>query len=230
MWEQMDFLSAAPPKPEAKAADPKKLVIEEAAVEEPVAEEAVVEEAVVEKAVVEEPVVEVPVIEEPVIEEAVAEELVVDLEPEVEEKLAKDTPLTKGEYETLAEFRWALRLCLRQSEIAAAKHGLSAQQHQALLAIEGYPGREWLSIRELADRLQVRHHTTVELVDRLEGGGLVKRFRREEDRRVVGVKLLKAGRDLLNKLVATHRRELSVISPLLLAALKEPPEEMEPAE
>src|SRR4030067_3228639 len=92
---------------------------------------------------------------------------------------------SKDDYETLAEFRYALRCFLHFSENAAATVGLTLQQHQALLFIIGYPGREQITIGELAERLQTRHHSAVGLIDRLEELGLVVRLHNSEDRRQV---------------------------------------------
>src|SRR5512136_2658147 len=96
---------------------------------------------------------------------------------------------SKEDYETLAEFRYAVRCFLRFSEDAAQSAGLTLQQHQALLFIIGYPGREQVTIGELAERLQIRHHSTVGLVDRLEEQGLVERTQNHEDKRQVFISL-----------------------------------------
>src|SRR4030065_1885226 len=90
---------------------------------------------------------------------------------------------SKDDYETLAEFRYALRCFLHFSENAAETVGLTLQQHQALLFIIGNPGKEQLTIGELAERLQIRHHSAVGLVNRLEEQGWVERVTNEEDRR-----------------------------------------------
>lgn len=74
-------------------------------------------------------------------------------------------PISRTEYEKLASFRYALRQFLRFSETAAREAGITPRQHQALLAIAGHPGREEVMMSELAERLQLRHHTTVELID-----------------------------------------------------------------
>src|SRR5512143_1731075 len=94
---------------------------------------------------------------------------------------------SKADYETLAAFRHALRQVLHFSEEAAERVGLTPQQHQALLAIKGYPGRDYVSIGELAERLRIRHHSAVGLVDRLEAQNLVARQGAEADRRQVYV-------------------------------------------
>ena len=82
--------------------------------------------------------------------------------------------VTKAEYESMAAVRYALRRFLRFSEDGAKAVGLTPQQHQALLAIKGYPARDSVTVGELAERLQVRHHSAVGLVDRLEALGLVE--------------------------------------------------------
>src|SRR5919201_6359039 len=88
----------------------------------------------------------------------------------------------KSDYEALAAFRYALRRFLRFSEQGARAAGLTPQQHQILLAIKGQPGREWASISDLAEGLQVRHHAAVGLVDRCERAGLARRPPDPDDR------------------------------------------------
>ncbi|HRJ71957.1 MAG TPA: MarR family transcriptional regulator [Terrimicrobiaceae bacterium] len=107
------------------------------------------------------------------------------------------------------------------SERAAADHGLEVQQYLALLAIEGYPGRNHVSIGELAERLQIAHHSAVGLVDRLEGAALVKRRMLPEDKRKVIVRLTSQGRRKLEKLANVHRRELKSVGPLLSGLLQQ---------
>ena len=133
--------------------------------------------------------------------------------------------LKKADYETLASFRYALRQFLHFSEQAASAMGLPPQQHQALLAIKGFPGRDYVTISELAERLQVRHHSAVGLVDRLEAQGLIVRQSAENDRRQVYVTLTAHGLNVLEQLSAAHRAELRRIGPQisqLLAQLGEP--------
>lgn len=127
--------------------------------------------------------------------------------------------LAKSDYEALAAWRYELRLFLRFSEEAAASKGLSPQQHQALLAIKGFPGRECISIGELADKLQVRHHSAVGLVDRLVNDGLVAREESADDRRRVLITLTQRGQRILSKLTSTHRQELRRIGPAFRALL-----------
>src|SRR5512141_1167992 len=100
---------------------------------------------------------------------------------------------SKADYEILAEFRYALRRFLRFSESAAQELGLTPQQHQALLAIKGFPGRERVTIGELAERLQIRHHSAVGLANRLEAEKLIERSATSEDRRKVFISLTAHG-------------------------------------
>ena len=123
------------------------------------------------------------------------------------------TKVSKSEYEALAAFRYALRQFQHFSETAAKAVGLTPQQHQALLAIKGFPERDYVTISELAERLQIRHHSAVGLVDRLVGQGLVAREPSEDDRRQVYVSLTRRGRDLLEELSEVHREELRRVGP-----------------
>lgn len=120
--------------------------------------------------------------------------------------------LSKHDYETLATIRYTLRQFLRFSEEAAQSVGLTPQQHQALLAIMGFPGRDRLTIGELAERLQIRHHSAVGLVNRLHATGLIVREQDENDRRQVYVSLTPRGQEVLQELTAAHKRELRVIA------------------
>jgi DNA-binding MarR family transcriptional regulator len=133
--------------------------------------------------------------------------------------MAKKT--SKGEYEALATFRYVLRQFLRFSEEAASSVGLTPQQHQALLAIRGYPGRDSILIGELAERLQIRHHSVVGLIDRLVSLGLVAREQGTGDRRQVFVMLTDAGADLLERLSTAHRGELRRIGPQIIQQMEQ---------
>lgn len=130
-------------------------------------------------------------------------------------------PISKAEYEKLASFRYALRQFLRFSETAAREAGITPRQHQALLAIAGHPGREQAMMSELAERLQLRHHTTVELIDRMAAQELVVREPGVEDRRYVYVSLTPQGHDVLARLSVAHREELKRIGPQLNLLLQE---------
>lgn len=123
--------------------------------------------------------------------------------------------MTKTEYETLAAFRYELRKYLHFSEQAAQQEALSPQKYQALLAIQGFPGRSEVTIGELAEQLQIVAHSAVGLVDRLEGDELIRRQPSKEDRRCVLVKLTARGKALLEKLASVHRKELQTVGPLL---------------
>jgi DNA-binding MarR family transcriptional regulator len=128
-------------------------------------------------------------------------------------------PVSKAEYEALAAFRYALRRFLHFSEEAAGALGLTPQQHQALLAIKGYPGRDQVLIGELAERLQVRPHSAGELADRLEAQGYVYRVPGTDDRRQTYLALTPAGTAILARLSAIHREELRRIGPHLSTLL-----------
>jgi DNA-binding MarR family transcriptional regulator len=126
-----------------------------------------------------------------------------------------EEPLTKADFEALARFRFAIRRYLRFSEEVVRGHDATPQQYQLLLAIKGFPGREWATIRELAERLQLRHHSVVELVSRAQGQGLVRRSADPDDGRVVRVALTGEGDQLLARLAALHRDELRRMDSLL---------------
>ena len=121
----------------------------------------------------------------------------------------------KGDYETLAEFRHVLRQFGAFSEGAAHGVGLTARQHQALLAIKGFPGREEVTVGELAERLCLKHHSVVGLLDRLMGRGLIRRRVAEKDRRRVMIALTAQAEALLLGLTLAHRDELRRLAPLL---------------
>jgi DNA-binding MarR family transcriptional regulator len=129
--------------------------------------------------------------------------------------MAKSGQLGKAQYETLAAFRYALRCFIHFSEAAASAAGITPQQHQALLAIKGFPGRDSVTVGELAERLQLRHHSTVGLVDRLVAEQLVTRTSSVEDRRRVLIRLTHRGENVLEKLSSAHRRQLRRIGPEL---------------
>ncbi len=129
---------------------------------------------------------------------------------------AGDAHIGKADYEAIADFRYAIRRFLRFSEQAARSNGVTPQQHQLLLAVKGFPGRDYASVSELADRLQMRQHSMVGLIDRTEAQGLVRREQGTTDRRQVFIHLTPAGERVLRQLVAQHRRELSSMRDALL--------------
>ena len=116
--------------------------------------------------------------------------------------------MEKSDYVELAAFRHALRRFLHRTEDNARAVGLTPQQHQLLLAIKGQPERDWASVGELAEALQVRHHGAVGLVDRCQQAGLVRREANPDDRRQVRVFLTEQGEDLLQRLSVRNRNEL----------------------
>ena len=118
-------------------------------------------------------------------------------------------------YQALAEFRYQIRRFVRFSEEAAQKAGLEPQHHQLLLALKGIPAGEEPRIAYLAERLQIRHHSAVELVDRLERKGLIQRSRGELDRREVHLRVTPRGERILRELTLHTRAELRLaLTPL----------------
>ncbi len=128
--------------------------------------------------------------------------------------------LSKAQYESLAAFRYALRQFLRFSENAAQEAGLTPQQHQALLAIKGFPGRDAVTVGELAERLQLRPNSTVELVDRMVDLSLLTREQSSDDRRQVHVLLTTRGEQILDNLSSAHKAQLDKIGPELKQLLE----------
>jgi DNA-binding MarR family transcriptional regulator len=126
------------------------------------------------------------------------------------------------DYEALADFRYHIRRFLHFSEQAARLSDVEPQHHQLLLAAKGFRGKpgEGPTIGYLAERLQIRHHSAVELIDRLVQHGLVERLQNEQDRRQVIVSPTRYGDRILKKLAADHIRELRETGPALVAALE----------
>jgi len=116
--------------------------------------------------------------------------------------------ISLAEYQALAEFRYQIRRILRFSEEAAYATDLEPQQHQLLLAIKGLPQGRKATVGEIAERLQIRHHSTVELINRLVKRGLVERHRDDEDQRRVIVSLTPQGEEIL---YALSRQMLTVL-------------------
>jgi DNA-binding MarR family transcriptional regulator len=131
----------------------------------------------------------------------------------------KHSAFPKEDYERLASFRYLLRQFFGFSERAAQEHGVTPQQYQAMLAVRGFPGRDYITIGELAEQLQIRHHSAVELVDRLVEQELAVRQGSESDRRVVHVVLTDNGYALLEKLAYAHREQLSRLAPEMMERL-----------
>ena len=127
--------------------------------------------------------------------------------------------LSKAEYQALAAFRYALRRFLHFSEESARAVGVEPQQHQALLAIKGFPERERITIGELAERLQIKHHSAVELAGRLVANSLAARELDSADRRQVYLSLTPRGEAVLGQLAIAHQEELRRMGPELRALL-----------
>jgi len=112
--------------------------------------------------------------------------------------------LTTAEYQALAELRYRIRKFLREGDMVATETGLEPQQYLLLLMIRGIPNGQEATVSSLAERVVLKHHSVVELIDRMEAHGYVRRSRSREDRRTVLVSLLPRGEKLLEQ-VAQHR-------------------------
>lgn len=119
----------------------------------------------------------------------------------------------------LAEFRYVIRRFLAASERMAQQTGLTPQQHQLLLAIQGRPSHAAPTIGYLAERLLIKHHSAVGLIDRLADEGLVIRETDPADRRQVLVRLTERGLTMLGRLSSAHRQEIRSLAPRLIEAL-----------
>jgi len=124
-----------------------------------------------------------------------------------------------GDYAALSEIRYRIRRFLVFSEASAREAGVEPQQHQLLLAIRGLPEGEVPTIGRVAERLQLQHNSTVELVNRSCEKGLVEKHASEGDRREVRLQITARGLRLLEKLVVAHRSELRTAAPALVEAL-----------
>ncbi|HXY94854.1 MAG TPA: MarR family winged helix-turn-helix transcriptional regulator [Acidimicrobiia bacterium] len=129
--------------------------------------------------------------------------------------------LSDRDYRALARFRYALRVFQRFSEQAAREAGVTPAQHQLLLAIRGHAGSDPPVIAELAEALQLRHHSVVELIDRADAAGLVRRTPDRHDQRRQRVQLTAAGRDVLERLSLVHRDELRRFRQQMVDVLRE---------
>lgn len=126
--------------------------------------------------------------------------------------------LIKQDYEKLAEFRYQLRRFLRFSEEAALSGGITSLQYLLLLQIQGFPGRDWATIAELAERLQSHHHGVVALVTRCAKAGLIVRRPGRNDKRCVEVHLTEKGLALIRTLAQLHKEQLGEMR-LILSSL-----------
>ena len=143
--------------------------------------------------------------------------------------IARRSDISAADYRRLAEFRFRIRQFLHFAEEAARAHGMEPQQHQLLLAIKGLPEGARPTVTTISDRLCLRHHSTVELIDRLEKQGSVARQHGKEDRREVLLHLTPRGEEQLRRLTVSIWPQLQVEGVALagsleklLAASKEP--------
>jgi DNA-binding MarR family transcriptional regulator len=126
--------------------------------------------------------------------------------------------ITEAEYQARAQLRYHIRRFLRFSEEAARKASVEPQQHELLLAIKG-ASAEAPTVGELAENLQIRHHSAVELIDRCERNGLIRRTSARDDRRRVLVELTPTGKQVLRKLAVNHREGWKRYGPPMAEAL-----------
>jgi DNA-binding MarR family transcriptional regulator len=124
------------------------------------------------------------------------------------------------DFKAMAELRYQIRRFLRFSENAAREAGIEPQQHQLLLSVRGLPDNVKPTVGVLAERMQLQHHSTVELIDRLAERGFLCRLRATDDRRKVLVKLTHDGEEFLNKLSLHHVQELQSTGPKFVKILQ----------
>lgn len=127
--------------------------------------------------------------------------------------VARTRTVQDEDYRRLLEFRTGLRRFVRWSEEQARSVGLSPAQHQLMLAVRGHPDDRGPTIGDVADYLLLRHHSAVELVDRAETAGLVRRRPDRDDERIVRLRLTARGADKLRRLTAVTLEELARLSP-----------------
>jgi DNA-binding MarR family transcriptional regulator len=130
----------------------------------------------------------------------------------------KVQPLTKAGLERQSQFRYELRRFLRFGEELARAAGVTAVQYHLMLHTQGFPGRDWASIGELAERLQTAPHGVVALVSRCEEAALVRRQANPDDGRLVEVHLTAKGRRLIGVLAAQHQAQLGALAAVIEAA------------
>lgn len=123
--------------------------------------------------------------------------------------MKREPPLRDADFQALAAFRYALRRFLRFSETAARAAGLTPAQHQLLLAVRGFPGPTPPTVADVAERLQLRHHSAGELVKRAVALGLVRQTVDPRDARIRRLRLTARGNRTLETLTLLHRRELA---------------------
>ena len=129
--------------------------------------------------------------------------------------------LTVADYRALAEFRYQIRRFLHFSETAARSNGVKPQQHQLLLALKGIPETVQPTISEIAARLHIRHHSAVELTNRLTERKLIRKVQDHVDRRRVLLEITARGEAVLRKLSLIHRTQLESLSKDLIRTLQQ---------
>jgi DNA-binding MarR family transcriptional regulator len=130
----------------------------------------------------------------------------------------KPAPLDKAGLERQSRFRYELRRFLRFGEEASRAAGLTAAQYHLMLHTQGFPGRDWASVGELAERLQIQPHGVLALVSRCQDAGLVRRQANVADGRLVEVHLTAKGRRCVERVAAQHRAELGGLAAVIEAA------------
>src|SRR5438105_1618053 len=136
------------------------------------------------------------------------------------EKFSRDSRISSDDYRALSEFRYRVRLFLTYSERYARHAGIHPQQHRLILAVKGMPANLAPNIRNLAQRLQIEHHSAVELVDRAAANGLVVRRSDARDGRVVHVEITPKAEKILAQLSLRNKEELRQAAPALVRALR----------
>jgi DNA-binding MarR family transcriptional regulator len=137
-----------------------------------------------------------------------------------ESAIAAERDISSAGFQQLAQFRYCIRQFLHFSEQAARAHGIEPQQHQLLLAVKGLPVGTRPTVTVLAHRMCLRHHSTVELINRMEERGAVVRRPSGRDRREVLIELTPLGKEILQKLSLLHWQELQTSGPALSEALQ----------
>ena len=129
-------------------------------------------------------------------------------------------PVDDADYTPLLTVRTALRRFERWSAEQAAGHGVTASQHQLLLAVRGHPEPQGPTVTQVADYLLIRHHSAVELAHRCERAGLVGRVRDDDDHRIVRLRLAEAGAQIVEALSGAHVEELARLTPLFRSLIE----------
>ena len=140
------------------------------------------------------------------------------------------TAISDTDYRALAELRYRIRHFIQEGDAAAQRSNLEPQQYLMLLAIRGLPQGAVATIRTLAERMALKHHSAVELIDRLESHGLVRRSRSQGDKREVRVSLLPQGSKLLDRVARERLSELKASGAALADAITALVEQKHPSQ